>query len=294
MPHDEEQPNPPDFAADHFLEARRQLTEHTGLSEEEVIQQMADLWVTARRRRQQQPDDLRQQQQQDDVRQQQPDDLEQQPPQRPQPDPLAEKRKIPKVVEGLMVSEERVLEPSEYALSRLRKYQYVELWYFTEKGCIEASRLSRPSDLDTLTFTCVDSILELQPSRAVAQSKDVIQDQDLSWVEMTAAKNNMIDHMRKCGWSDGYLISLMKFYLALETHPLHGRNHGDHGHSYGDQALLVYQAEVRRSWHQEMLKGENHRLFDIATINRERLKAIEDDLHARRREQVLTESVFAI
>lgn len=279
MPDNEEQnQQPPDFAADHFLEARRQLIEHTGFSEEEVVQQMADLWTSARRRRQQQDGEA-------DPPPPPPDDEALQQRQQPEPAlPPAEKRKIPKITEDLMISEERALEPSEYALSRLRKYQYVELWYFTEKGCTEASRLGRPADLDTLTFTCVDSILELQPSRAVAQSKDVIHDQHLSWAEMTAAKNNMIDHMRKCGWSDDYLLPLMKFYLALDTHPIHGRRHGD-------QALLVYQAEVRRSWHQEMLKGKGHQLFNIAIINREHLKAIEDDLYAQQWEQILTESV---
>jgi hypothetical protein len=81
MPENDEQDQPPpDYAADRFLGLRQQLAGDMGLSEQEVIQQLADLWVSTRRRRQQ------------------PDDGDQRVPQQDQPEPAPpplEKRKLP-------------------------------------------------------------------------------------------------------------------------------------------------------------------------------------------------------
>lgn len=261
---DNENNQPPDFAADRFQGLRQQLIEEMGLPEDDIAQQLEALWVSARRQRQQQAPDQ-------DLA---PD---------PEPDPLPiDKKKSPLIVDDLMVSENRTLDPSEYALGKLRKYHYVELWYFTLQGCTETARPGRPVDTDTLTFTCLDNILELQPSQAVSHSKNVIQDQHLSWAEMSAAKNNLIEHAKSCGWAENLVIRLMQFYLALDTHPLRKK-------AFGDQVLLTYQAEVRRHWHQEMLKGDSHPVFNIAKINGTLMREIEDDLYRQRRERALTE-----
>jgi hypothetical protein len=47
-----------------------------------------------------------------------------------------------------------------------------------------------------------------------------MQDGNLSWAEMTVAKNNMVMHMGKCNWPDDLVLMFMQFYMHLDTpHP---------------------------------------------------------------------------
>jgi len=248
------------------------------LPEEEVAQQLANLWLNARQRRQ-------------DQEPEQPAGDQNQPPaadppqQDPQPGPAAppaDKRRYIRIAKDLMVTHKRLPDPSDFAIRKLRNHEYVELWYFTPKGCTEAARTNHSTDMEALSITQVNNTLELQPARAAAPAKGVVHDEDLTWAEMTAAKNSMIDHMARCDWDKEIIVLFMEFYFALDTNPIRLEPHGD-------QALLTYQAEVRKDWHHEASKGRDHIVFNIAVINEKRLLDISEDLFRKRREQALAE-----
>lgn len=279
MPDDDENgPQPPDFAAEGLQELRQQLMNGFDATEDEIIQQLNELWRDGRMRRNQQgvrrPDDEAEQHQHEDE-QQQPD---------PQPINPVGKRRAVLIHDGLMVTDKRVPDPSEYALRKLQNHEFVELWYFSSRGCVEAAQSSLSFDTDTLSLTTTNNTLELQLVRAVSHAKGVIPDQNLSWAEMTAAKNNMLSHMAKCGWNQDTVKKFLEFYVALDLHPSRGDDEN------ADKILLIYQAEVRRDWHQAVSRAsKDQRVFDISAINETRLRAISEEYFRKQRNRTLAE-----
>lgn len=59
-----------------------------------------------------------------------------------------------------------------------------------------------------------------------------------------------------------------QFFMALEVHTYRQREHGE-------RALLIYQARVRREWHDQMKLDKG---FNIAIINDDLLQGIYREL----------------
>ncbi|KAH9010121.1 hypothetical protein EDB84DRAFT_1445943 [Lactarius hengduanensis] len=88
--------------------------------------------------------------------------------------------------------------PAPYAINKLNNLEYVELDYFTTKGCIEAGADTGGSaNLDTLAFTQLDGTISVRPLAAVRSSRNIRNDEDLSWEEMLQGKNVMLRFMAK-------------------------------------------------------------------------------------------------
>ncbi|KAH9040331.1 hypothetical protein EDB83DRAFT_2194205, partial [Lactarius deliciosus] len=83
--------------------------------------------------------------------------------------------------------------PAPYAINKLNNLEYVELDYFTAKGCNEASaNASNLTGQDTLAFTQLDGTISVRPLAAVRSSRNIRNDEDLSWEEMLQGKNVMM------------------------------------------------------------------------------------------------------
>lgn len=113
------------------------------------------------------------------------------------------------------------LRPAPYALGKIRGFKYIELDYFTLKGCREAmTDTSMSISQDTLAFAQVNNIISIQPMAAIRPSKHIRNDEDLSWEEMLGAKNTMLHFIAKSGaWPASHMESLASFYVNLELHP---------------------------------------------------------------------------
>ena len=165
--------------------------------------------------------------------------------------------------------------PAEYALERLKAKKYVKLDYFTERGCREAAADPNSSmSEDTFAFTQVDGTFALRPLATQRSSKNIRNDEDLSWGEMLEAKNTMLHFMDKHNWPATHTSSLALFYIALELHPLRLRTNGK-------RALLRYQGEVRVEWFDAFARDEG---FNIEIIQEDLLKASVDYVNDRVRE----------
>ena len=118
--------------------------------------------------------------------------------------------------------------PATYALNKLSNLEYVELDYFTTKGCREAAADSNKSvSQDTLTFTQVGDTFAIRPMAALRPSKQIRNDEDLSWEEMMDAKNVMLHFMAKSGvWEDEHATALASFYINLDCHPRKEQKNG--------------------------------------------------------------------
>ena len=75
--------------------------------------------------------------------------------------------------------------PAQYALNKINHLEYVELDYFTIKGCHDAAADTNKSiSQDTLAFTQVEGNIAIRPLATIRPSKHIRNDHDLSWEEM--------------------------------------------------------------------------------------------------------------
>lgn len=75
--------------------------------------------------------------------------------------------------------------PSQYAVNKVNNLEYIELDYFTVRGCKDASADTNKSiSHDTLAFTQFEDTFTIHPLAALRPSKNIRNDEDLSWDEM--------------------------------------------------------------------------------------------------------------
>ncbi|KAH9032605.1 hypothetical protein EDB85DRAFT_1890661 [Lactarius pseudohatsudake] len=128
--------------------------------------------------------------------------------------------------------------PASYALDKIDNLEYVKLDYFTD----------------------------LRPS------KNIRNDEDLSWMEMLEAKTVMLYFMAKSRfWPTAHSESLKAFFVALERHP--GRSQMN-----VKEALVVYQSRVRRKWFDALARNES---FNIGLIDDDLVRTILGEVNAR-------------
>jgi hypothetical protein len=85
---------------------------------------------------------------------------------------------------------------------------------------------------------------------------------------MSMAKNAFIPLMTKHHWSDKAINSFAQLFTKLELHPYRQRE-------YGEKALIIYQARVRREWHDQLKQGT---AFNIGILNEDLLHSIHKEL----------------
>lgn len=268
----------PDFASDHY-ENFRALIVNAGATEEEAVAQLTNAW--------QQENEVKKAAWNAQVEEDQQLLLaaEQQARQIQQEEQEAARRekekKRPKLNDFQVDSvignfiEPR---PSTYALNKLENFEYVELFYFTLEGCLDAQSNHRTEVDDTYGLSRVGDLVSLRSISAVRASKNVIQDTDLSWNQMTYAKAGYLQHLEKAGWPAKHIDALAHFFIGIETSSFRARTHGE-------KVLITYQARVRRHWH-DQLKSETGNAFNIAVISNGLLESISneiwDKVHAKR------------
>ena len=170
--------------------------------------------------------------------------------------------------------------PALYTLNKIYNLEYIELNYFTPKGCREAATdANRSISNDTLTFTQMGNTFVIQPMAAIRLSKHIRNDKDISWEDMLDAKNVILHFMAKsCQWEDAHATSIASFFYNLETHQRKDQKNGK-------RTLLLYQSCVHRKWFNALKQGES---FNIELIEEDLLhdyaeevsKAIQDSKNA--------------
>ncbi|KAF8961729.1 hypothetical protein BDZ97DRAFT_1905448 [Flammula alnicola] len=176
--------------------------------------------------------------------------------------PLAKKKaKLRPFQANKPVATESTPRPSRFAIHKLEEHEYVELHYFTPEACVEAEKYDQTISQDSFMITKVDETMAFKPMAAHKASSKIVSDENLSWKQMTLAKNTMLAKMAKTGWPESYVFALATFYLHLENHRLRTKENGE-------AALLKYQAQVRREWHDALRNTTSDEpVFDISIIN---------------------------
>ncbi|ETW85318.1 hypothetical protein HETIRDRAFT_309375, partial [Heterobasidion irregulare TC 32-1] len=185
------------------------------------------------------------------------------------------KPKAPDFDEEASIPNHPVLRPHPFAVNKLRLFEYVELWYFTRDGCLDATNHLRTINDDAFGLIRSEDGLALRSLAATRPSKKAIPDDNLSWYQMSTAKSTYIAEIERLNWPLKHRQAIQEFFYALDMHPY--RN----AHEYGDTILLRYQASSRRLWHEQLkipggsfnLRHINETLLDrIATTYLNELK----------------------
>jgi hypothetical protein len=163
--------------------------------------------------------------------------------------------------------------PSSYALERIKKSEYIELWYFSPEGCLDAALAQRTSADDAYGISRSDSdFMVLKPVASVCASRKVLRDEDITWDQMEIGAALLLRHMHQNSWPLTATDALSVFWYKLQNHEMRTRPNGQ-------RILMAYQARVRREWHAALdLKddGFNIALLDdglLAKITRELFEA---------------------
>ncbi|KAF6740965.1 hypothetical protein DFP72DRAFT_1123256 [Ephemerocybe angulata] len=158
-------------------------------------------------------------------------------------------------------------------LQKLRKGDYVDLWYATDAGLtamlqdvgsVQSQRLAVERD--------EDGLITYVPEVTLKASKALVRDEDLAWDQFPMAYMRLIPAMRDAGWESDRVNMFAKFWSSLHLHPwataLDSTGVDRH-------ALLIYQAEQRRQWH--LIVQNDHTVPDLTVINEFALHRARDE-----------------
>ncbi|KAF8840256.1 hypothetical protein BDN67DRAFT_981227 [Paxillus ammoniavirescens] len=95
--------------------------------------------------------------------------------------------------DGVEVGNVIIPRPSQYAILRLKNFEFVELWYFSPDGCRDAAKSSSSTMEDTFGIS----------------------------------KNSFLVHIEHASWPKKHINALAEFFWHLENHPIRNRRHGD-------------------------------------------------------------------
>ena len=265
----------PDHGGPEFDAIRNILTNGGAMNNEQAIQHLTDAWTSQKNRRveawnQQVLDDLRAQEEIDRVQREQEEQLRVQKEAEEEAERREAEKKKPKMNNfdpNAMVEDFITPRPATYALNKLESFEYIELWYFTQEGCLDALENHRFQAEDALGFAKVGDTLALKQLSAVKASRNAIKDADLTWRQMTMGRICFLQHATTAGWPPSHVKALAEFFLNLEIHPSRTRK-------YGENILIIYQARVRRNWHDQLKRDAG---FNIAIMNNSLLQAISEE-----------------
>ncbi|KIO04615.1 hypothetical protein M404DRAFT_26070 [Pisolithus tinctorius Marx 270] len=181
------------------------------------------------------------------------------------------RNKYAPVLQDVAVPMDTIIVLAPIASCRLRKGDYCELYFFTNKGLQNAELTPCSTDDDAMALLqSGDGLHTFVPIAAARAKGNVTKDEDLSWEEFSEAAHRLVAAMKENNWEKENVDNHVKFWLALENHPW---RHGSCAIS--KSALLVYQARVRRKWHDTLNTGHS---FNIALVNDRLLANIRDEL----------------
>jgi hypothetical protein len=186
----------PDYVQEHFRATRQTLVNNFGITHEQAAQRLTTIWgaqnAIDREEWDAQQEDIaevarleqEQRQQLEEERQrarEEEQELAQQEEQKKNRNKFLPYNKVP-------IANAIPKLPSPLAIHKLKKGDYVEMYYFTNKGLAEAEASSRSADDKAFSLMRAENGHHSFISVATAKAKDtIIPDKDLTWVEVDEA-----------------------------------------------------------------------------------------------------------
>ncbi|KIJ62069.1 hypothetical protein HYDPIDRAFT_95128 [Hydnomerulius pinastri MD-312] len=103
--------------------------------------------------------------------------------------------------------------------AKLRKSEFVALYYFTNHGFVDAKDSTPSVDDDTLAIIQTEGGIPTFQTAASVKAKGChVPDGSLSWEEFSEANHRMLAAMQDHDWVEDCIASFTTFWLALEAH----------------------------------------------------------------------------
>ncbi|KAF9032907.1 hypothetical protein BJ165DRAFT_1534782 [Panaeolus papilionaceus] len=155
------------------------------------------------------------------------------------------KVKVNTLAKGRKVETTYATRPTQYALQKIKNFDYIELYYFTPEGCKDRVRE------DKLAGDCAVAASHIN-NKIVLQS--------------IMAQMLLLEQMDKVEWPAELVLALRTFFYKLSNNSMYCQE-------LGPEAVILYQAQVRKEWW-DTLKVPGGEAFNIGIINKERLEKI--------------------
>ncbi|KAG1851420.1 hypothetical protein DFJ58DRAFT_886304 [Suillus subalutaceus] len=134
--------------------------------------------------------------------------------------------------------------PCSYALKKLDKGDYVELWYFTNDGLDEANLKKTIDDDAMILSTLADRSTVWVSSASTRSACAVVNDEDLPFEEFCQVCPRFLKTIEEADWPEDRVRMMAHFWMNIQVHKFCALRD-----PLAQKTLLVYQAEQRRSWH---------------------------------------------
>lgn len=161
-----------------------------------------------------------------------------------------------------------------YALRKLEKGHYIELWFLTNDGLESARRghLHHSEQSAMVVTQGPNGTASLEP--AVQVPRGIVDDEDLPWEDFCTACPLLIKAAEDNLWTPERIDMMSGLFFAVQTHPW--RRSRD---AIERRALQVYAAEQRRHWHASLSRGG----YNISILNEALLIRTQDRLYKEER-----------
>ena len=162
---------------------------------------------------------------------------------------------------------------SSYAIRKMEKGLYVELWYYTNAGLDEAFRNSNTVDDEAMTMIRLpNGSSSWVPAASSRTATNLTEDRNILWEDFCQAAPRMIVAMEEADWPQERISMLAKFWGNLQIHEL--RSSRD---PLDQKTLIVYQAEQRRAWHLAITSPQG--AYNLARINEEIMRKTREKVY---------------
>lgn len=137
-----------------------------------------------------------------------------------------------------------------YALRKLEKGHYIELWFLTNDGLKSARRghLHHTEQAGMVVTQGPDGRASLDP--AIQVPRGIVEDEDLPWEDFCTACPLLIKAAEDALWTSERIDMMSGLFYAVQTHPW--RRSID---ELERRSLQVYAGEQRRNWHASFKNG---------------------------------------
>ncbi|KAI0954812.1 hypothetical protein AcW1_006590 [Taiwanofungus camphoratus] len=111
--------------------------------------------------------------------------------------------------------------PATYAVRKMEKGLYVEMYYYTNKGLDEAINVTGAIDDEAMVpQQNANGTTAWVPAASTRDAHGVIDDKDLLWEDFCQAVLRMILAMEQAGWLVERVLMVTTFWGNLQIHPM--------------------------------------------------------------------------
>ncbi|KAG1875805.1 hypothetical protein F4604DRAFT_1903725 [Suillus subluteus] len=152
-------------------------------------------------------------------------------------------------IQNMGILDDPAITPCSYALRKLDKGEYVEMWYFTNNGLDEAA-IKKTIDNDAMILMGLGSV----------NAHSVVNDENLPFEDFCQACPRFITMLQEADWPQDRIRIMVLFWRNLQVHKY--RLLRD---PWAQKTLLLHQVEQCKRWH--IVAKSTAGPYDISEIN---------------------------